>query len=78
MASTEWPNPTSRTTNVKCENQDPESHPKKSPFNFILDISGAGGRWKPVFESVNKHHPIRITTITVVICMIRSAFWLDS
>jgi hypothetical protein len=27
---------------------------------------------------VSKHHTISMTTITVVTCMMRSAFWLDS
>src|SRR5581483_6783881 len=74
IASTEWPKPTTKTTKVNRENHEPESHPKNPPFNFMFAGTGKGGRWNPVRDSVNRHQPIRITTITVVICMIRRDF----
>src|SRR6267154_5850006 len=40
--------------------------------------TGAGGRLAPRTSSVYAHHEISAITITVVNCMIQSAFWLDS
>jgi len=45
-----------------------------------VDVARRGQRHGLVAaqETVTRHQPIRTTTMTVVSCMIRSAFWLDS
>ena len=39
---------------------------------------GNGTGWNPFSAMVKPHHKMSITTMTVVICMIFNAFWLDS
>jgi hypothetical protein len=56
----------------------PLSHPSASSENVRLRGSGAGGIWPPRASRVTTHHAIKITTITVVICMIFKASSLDS
>ena len=41
-------------------------------------VKGLGGRWTGTFSTVTVHQMIRITTMTVVMIMIWTAFWLDS
>ena len=57
----------------------PSSHPSDSPVICRLAMVGAGGSSKlPFIAIVMGHHINRITTITVVICMMRRAWPLDS
>src|SRR6202035_116664 len=45
---------------------------------MMLEGQGKGGRWAPRTHTVYVHQMISSATITVVICMIFSALWLDS
>src|SRR5437899_8753031 len=54
------------------------SHPSASFEYVIVERPGSGGTCPPRTASVYPHHAIMITTITVVMYMIRSAFSLDS
>ncbi len=58
----------------------PASQPCASGASVMFDGTGAGGRLviRSFRISVSGHQIIRITTITVVICIIRRAFPLDS
>ncbi len=56
----------------------PFSQPIDSSENVMLRSVGGGGRWPPRSIKVAAAHARRITTITVVTCMIRSASLLDS
>ena len=60
-------------------NQVPLSQPSDSLFRGTTPAcSGLGGNWMGARRTVMVHQMIRITTITVVMAMICSAFWLDS
>ena len=62
-----------------CSQNVPASQPCASGASVMLDGSGAGGKvQRPFSRIVIGHHTTRIATITVVICMIRSALPLDS
>ena len=52
--------------------------PRASSLNFRLSAVGSGTDWYPCFIRVSADQPRRMTTITVVICITRSAFSLDS
>src|SRR6185295_17660131 len=55
------------------------NHPRPSLLNFKFDGNGAGGICAgPRKINVRPHHMRNVTTIMVVICMMRSALWLDS
>src|SRR5215471_16031221 len=55
------------------------NHPSPSSLNFRFDGSGAGGICAgPRTISVNVHQTRNVTTMIVVICIMRSALWLDS
>ena len=58
----------------------PRNQPSASALNLIFFNTGAGGicAGPPLISSVSGHQIRKITIITVVICMIRSAFPLDS
>ncbi len=56
----------------------PYSQPSECLSRMMFRGSGAGGRWPPRVRIVYEHHPISAITITVVSCMIHSAFSLDS
>src|SRR5438309_10035724 len=78
IASTECPNPTRTMMTVRWENHVPFNHPKVALLRVMWAGMGEGGRWKLMRLRVNRHHPIRMTTITVVIFMMVRAFSLDS
>ncbi len=44
----------------------------------MFDMLGNGTGWNPFWRIVKRHQTISITTMTVVICMMRRAFSLDS
>ena len=57
----------------------PLSQPSDSSVKWMLEGVGSGGKGAPPrMTRVRGHQIRRITTITVVICMIRSALVLDS
>ena len=56
----------------------PFSQPSASGWKCRLARTGSGTGLYPFVKIVARHQMIRITTITVVICMMRSAFSLDS
>src|SRR4051794_17696592 len=79
MASNEWPNATNMTTRERCAQNVPYSQPSESRVRCRFAGTGAGGSVAlPRNSSVSGHQISRITTITVVICMIRNALLLDS
>src|SRR5689334_12574952 len=79
MASSEWPNATIRITKGSCVINVPSSQPQDSFVRCRLEGVGGGGSWAPpLVSSVRGHHIRRITTITVVICIMRRALPLDS
>src|SRR6266446_2444123 len=62
-----------------CIQRVPCSHPSASGPQSILDGVGGGGICAgPRVSRVIEHHMRNITTMTVVICMMRSALALDS
>ena len=66
-------------TNGSCVQNVPSSQPQDSLVICRLDGVGAGGSCVPPLNaSVNGHQMSRITTITVVICIMRRALPLDS
>ena len=86
MASTEWPKPTSISTKGSMASSGKwASQPSVSPWECPLAARiewwvGSGGRCRVAGCSsmVRTHQTISITTITVVTCMMRIAFSLDS
>src|SRR5437764_2131737 len=79
MASNEWPSATSITTNEICAKGVPYSQPHESRVRCRFDGVGGGGSWAfPRTSRVSGHQISKMTTITVVICMIRRALLLDS
>src|SRR5438309_1619871 len=66
-------------TNGTCVQKVPSNHPQDLWVICRLEGMGAGGSWTlPLNASVNGHQMSRITTMTVVICIIRRALPLDS
>ena len=62
-----------------CGQMVPWNQPSASSLNWRFDGMGAGGICAgPRINSVIGHQIRKITTITVVICMMRSALPLDS
>ena len=80
MESSEWPNATMIATIGICSQNVPLNQPCASGAKFRLEAMGAGGRLcqRSFRKMVSGHQISRITTITVVICMMRSALPLDS
>src|SRR5581483_4306296 len=79
MARIEWPNATIKTTKEIWVQKVPPSQPVDSFARWMFDGVGGGGRGAPPRRtSVSGHQIRRITTITVVICMMRRALVLDS
>ena len=56
----------------------PLNQPRPSALNCRFRGTGAGGRCPPFTMSEMGHQIRNATTITVVICMMRSALLLDS
>ncbi len=66
-------------TRLSLLNQVPLSQPRDSRLSGITPAcSGFGGHWIPILKTVIVHQSSKITTITVVMIMICTAFWLDS
>ena len=83
MASTEWPKAMSMPRMPNFLAKSVASHvclrkPSDSSRNFKLPGVGKGTTWYPDFSSVIADQSSSITTITVVICITRKAFSLDS
>ena len=83
MARIEWPNATISTTKEICAQKVPLSHPSDSLVRWMLEGVGRGGKGTfpcrtPFITRVSGHQIRRITTMTVVICMMRRALSLDS
>src|SRR5215467_3109023 len=79
MERTECPNAMMMATTGIVGHQVPLNQPNPSSLKLMLRGNGAGGVWAgPRINSVSVHHTRKITTITVVSCMIRKAFVLDS
>src|ERR1700676_3511291 len=79
IASREWPIDTRITTNDMRAQKVPLSQPKDSLVRCRFEGVGSGGNLAPPrIISVIGAQNSKITTMTVVICMIRKALWLDS
>ncbi len=52
----------------------PSNHPRLFGLKCMFEALGKGTGANPCLKMVRTHHTINIKTITVVICMIRSAF----
>ncbi len=78
MASREWPRPIITAMTVIEGATVPLSQPSASGLKCRLLGTGSGTGLKPLVKIVARHQTISITTMTVVICMMRRAFSLDS
>src|SRR5277367_3793001 len=79
MESSEWPKAMIKAMNGMAGKMVPRNQPSDSLVNRRLRGSGAGGKviW-PRIKMVNGHQINNATTMTVVICIMRSALPLDS
>ena len=79
IASNEWPKATTNIAELMLGQNVPWSHPSECSFSVRFAWVGIGGSGAPPrTTNVITDHTIKITTITVVICMIRNAWPLDS
>src|ERR1700693_1274602 len=79
MDSRECPKAMMIATIGNCSQNVPLSQPWASSENMRLEGTGAGGSLHLFWSAMLMGHQIsRMTTITVVICMIRNALPLDS
>ena len=79
MDSREWPNAMMMATTGMVGHIVPLNHPSPSSLNSRLEGTGAGGICAgPRTSSVSPHQTRKITTMTVVTCMMRRALPLDS
>src|SRR4051794_9010775 len=79
IESSEWPNAMMIATIGNVGQTVPWNQPRLSPENWRLDGIGGGGTWAtPRIRIVSGHQIRNATTITDVICIIRSALPLDS
>ena len=79
MESSEWPKAMISATIGMDGQMVPLNQPSARGLNCRLRGSGAGGKWTwPRSRMVSGHQINNATTMTVVICMMRSALPLDS
>ena len=79
MASSECPKATTSIAALMLGQKVPSSQPSECSFIVRLAATGAGGNGAPPrSRSVRADQATSITTMTVVICMMRSAWPLDS
>src|SRR5215467_2021367 len=79
IESTECPKAMMTATTGIVGHHVPLNQPKPSSLNCRCAGVGGGGFWaRPCVASVIRHQTRNITTMTVVTCMMRKAFVLDS